>query len=152
MLWFWLMFKCIQINFILSANTVYSMTSTAKKMLQTSKVLLANDCSATMFKSKTKKLNLLCLMHALRFQPACQCKWQKLANNMQKIAERVFVKLWYPDEHKWWQFASHGTTKMQSTALKGCARTPCQRWSSQIEKGEETFWSRLSADSGTSMW
>lgn len=43
----------------------------------------------------------------------------EVSKYMQAIAEKVFVKLWYPDEHTWWQFASHGTAKMQSAALKG---------------------------------
>lgn len=53
----------------------------------------------------------------------------------QETAEEVFVKLRHPDEHKWRQFASGGTAEMQSAALKGSARTPCDRWSPQIKKG-----------------
>lgn len=70
--------------------------------------------------------------HTLRFQPM---QVTQVSKCMREIAEEVFVKLWYPDEHKWRQFASCGTAKMQSAALKG--RTPCEHWSPQIKNGGE---------------
>lgn len=93
--------------------------------------------------------------HKSLFQPERHLSMQlmQVSKRMRETAEKAFVKLWYPEEHKWLQFASRCTAKMQSAVLKGSARTPRKLWSPQIKKEKrKTLKPLLSADLSTSAW